>query len=161
MKCFDYTKQMTALSQFCTMYSWGIHKRKQWSKQSGLLSLFTKSWQGVGEQTKHKLCYKLWTLIKIIDGYQFIDCNRCTTLVQDVSKRIIPHHYTGRQVSSTETHTAVELKSEIWYLREPGTYWPTPGRLRVIPGWRVHPGEAGCFSDQADSSALYPIEPVL
>lgn len=132
-----------------------------WSKQSGrqICSSSCEGW--VGEQTKHELCYKVRTLIKIIDGYRFIDCNRCTTPVQDVSKRIIPHHYTGRQVNSTETHTAVELKSEIWYLRGPGTYWPTHGRLRIIPGWRVHPGEAGCFSDQADSSALYPMEQVL
>lgn len=162
MKCFDDAKQMTALSDFCALYSWGIHRRKQWSKQSGRRVYSSSCGEGwVGEQTKHELCYKLRTLIKVIDGYWFIDCNRCTTLVQDVSKRIIPHHYTGRQVSSTETHTAVELKSEIWYLQGPGTYWPTHGRLHVIPGCRVHPGEAGCFSDQADSSALYPIEQVL
>lgn len=79
-----------------------------WSKQSGrqICSSSCEGW--MGEQTKHELCYKVRTLIKIIDGYRFIDCNRCTTLVQDVSKRIIPHHYTGRQVNSTETHTAVE-----------------------------------------------------
>ena len=132
------------------------------STQSGRRVFSSSCGEGwVGEQTKHELCYKLRTLIKIIDGYQFIDCNRCTTPVQDVSKRVIPHHYTGRQVSSTETHTAVELKSEIWYLRGPGTYWPTHGRSRIIPGWCVHPGEAGCFSDQADSSALYPMEQML
>lgn len=129
MKCFDDAKQMTALSDFCALYSWGIHRRKQWSKQSGRRVYSSSCGEGwVGEQTKHELCYKLRTLIKIIDGYWFIDCNRCTTLVQDVSKRIIPHHYTGRQVSSTETHTAVELV---------GNMIPTGTRHLLANSWPI------------------------
>lgn len=139
MRCFWWHSTDDSTFWFLGIVLLGDSQKEMKIRGTQSVSLLIKS-QGEKSRQRVNLNENDRFRIIIIYQYRFINCNKCPTLIQDVSEKIFPGHCIRRQVNSSQTLKGVKS-------------W------NMVPPWSGHlpamSGPMGLYPELADESTVY------